>query len=521
METDTLASVLKNNWTQPAPQKSSILRQIETQAKRLTAKLSDATGQITDMERRLIQEVLDEHFAGGAWIKRWARQYWVFLHGLWQPMDEEWVQSKILQTLYRLREERPEDSAALLALVATVGESKTSTLSGALIAMFRATLAGREDSKDPLKMQELIKPPVINCLNGEVWFDTKNPGSYTFKPHKAEHFMTHQINAKYDPKAKCPGWMKFLHQTFGDKEDVEGHIRHLGEIMGYIAQPDRGLKTWVLFHGEGYNGKSAIGAVLSSLLEHSSLEKRLADYGEGGSSHAEAGLPGKLMLIDDDYTQGAMLPDGFIKKLSEAKHITANPKFASEFRFVNRAVPVILCNHWPPTRDTSLAIRERAQVIDFTYYFSPEVRDEAAKNHILQHELSGILNWLIASYARLMQRGRFEEPEECTQAREHWLSMSNPVAMFIQECLTKVPVNDFKARKLPGAKTVKELPPLTARDAWMSYRSWSRDNNPRGSMLKRSTFMEKLESLIGKPVERDGQPVYPGYRLNEEAGEEF
>ena len=524
IETDTLAAVLKNNWTEPQPQKASILRQIETQAKRLTAKLSDAAGEIVDMERKLIQAVLDEWFSGGAWIKRWARQYWVFIHGVWQPMDEEWIQSKILLTLYRLREERPEDSAALLALVATVGESKTSTLSASLTMMFRATIAGRESTKDPLHMQELVKPSVINCLNGEIWFNADNSGRYSFQPHKAEHYLTHQINAEYNPKAVAPGWDEFTHTMFSDKQDVEGHIRHLEEICGYVMQLDRSKKVWVLFHGEGYNGKSAVGAVVTTLLGDSSIEKRLSDYGEGGSTHAEAGLPGKLMLIDDDYTQGAMLPDGFIKKLSEGKHITANPKFANEFRFVNRAVPVILTNHWPPTRDTSLAIRERVLVIDFTFYFSPEIRDEAAKNHILQHELSGVLNRFIAGAARLIARGRFDEPEECARAREHWLAMSNPVAMFVDECLAKVLPEEKPEgkRRSPGALKTKPIVMLTARDAWMRYRGWSRDNNPRGSMLKRSTFLEKLDSLIGKPVGTGiSQPVYMGYKLNEDDEGEF
>jgi len=514
-ETDILAAVLKNNWTDPAPQKASIIKQIETQARRLTAKLSDQLGQIVDMERKLIEEVLTEFFAGGLHIKRWARQYWVYMGGVWAPIDEEWVQSRILKTLYRLREERPEDSAALLALVATVGEAKTSSLSGAMIQMFRATLAGRESNSDPLKMQELIKPSVVNCLNGEVWFNADRSGRFSFHDHKAEHYLTQQVNAEYNPEARCPKWMAFLRMIFSNKQDVEGHIRHLEEIIGYILQLDRSLKTWVLFHGEGYNGKSAVGAVITTLLGNASIEKRLADYGEGGSSHAEAGLPGKLMLIDDDYTQGAMLPDGFIKKLSEAKHITANPKYANEFRFVSRAVPVILANHWPPSRDTSLAIRERAQVIDFNFYIAPELRDEEARCAILQDELSGILNRVLAGYARLVKRGRFEEPAECAKAREHWLSMSNPVALFVDECLTKEKIEGV--RRKPGAI----VPKLSARDAWMRYRGWSRDNNPRGSMLKRSSFFERLDSLIGKQVEHGDEPVYLGYSMNEESGEDF
>lgn len=508
-ETDILASVLKQNWTQPAPQKASILKQIDTQVKRLTSKLS-SDGEISDIERHLIETFLAEHFAGGDWIKRWAKQYWTYHGGVWGPCDEEWVESRVLKTLYRLREERPED---LLPLVASVGESKSSTLSAALSRMLRATLAGRENGSDPLNMHELIKPAVVNCQNGEIWFDSPpgkpgKPGTieglgFTFLPHDAAHNLTHQIGTGYDPRASAPRWEQFLRLAFRDKEDWKDHIRHLEEIMGYILQPDRNLKTWVLFHGEGYNGKSAIGAVLSELLGESSAEKNLADYGEGKNSHAETGLVGKLMLIDDDYAQGQTLPDGFIKRLSEAKRLTANPKFANEFRFVARAVPVILTNHWPPSRDTSLAIRERAQVIDFSHYIAPEERNEANRRHILEHELPGILNRLLAAYARLRARGHFQEPADCARARNTWLALSNPAAMFVNENLEEAPDNWMRAL-----------------DVWISYRSWSRANNPSGAMLKKSLFFERMDSLIGRRVQHSGAQGYKGYKFTEDV-EEF
>src|ERR1700733_4963330 len=43
----------------------------------------------------------------------------------------------------------------------------------------------------------------------------------------------------------------------------------------------------------------------------------------------------------------AKLPDGVLKKISEAKRLTGENKFKPAFSFVNRAFPILLCNNLP------------------------------------------------------------------------------------------------------------------------------------------------------------------------------
>ena len=54
---------------------------------------------------------------------------------------------------------------------------------------------------------------------------------------------------------------------------------------------------------------------------------------------------GKLLFVDDDVRAGAKLPDGALKKISEAKLLTGEHKFKPAFTFVNRAFPMLLCNN--------------------------------------------------------------------------------------------------------------------------------------------------------------------------------
>ena len=198
------------------------------------------------------------------------------------------------------------------------------------------------------------------------------------------------------------------------------------------------------------------------------------------------------------------LPDGDLKRLSEGKHITANPKHASEFNFVNRAVPMILSNHWPPSRDTSRAIRERAQVVDFTRYIAPAERDELARQIILERELPGVLNRWLAGYARVQEHGGFAPPVGCERAKEHWSALSNPVMMFIKELIVADPKGFTQAA-----------------DLWEGYRNWLRFSSPGSPSLKRHTFYERMDSLLGERVKKKGQMGWKGYKLNEDSYGEF
>lgn len=466
------------------------LRELKKTLQEIKHRMTPSGKGQADIERLLIERVLKRHYSDGRHLKRWAEQWWAYKNGVWRKEEDEVVRGLLGATVMELKEKHPEEAESL---VAAVGESKTSAITSQLWKLFCSFMAVKEkDNPDPLRMQQLTMDPVVNCLNGEIHFD--DSGLYEFVKHDYRHWLTHQLNVSYDPDAECPHWDQFIDMILSDMEEPEAVKRYLYEICGYLIQPDRNLKTWVLLHGEGYNGKSAIGSVLGEMLRDSAADSDLNGY-DGSNTHATAGLVGKLLLLDDDYTQGKVLPDGLIKKLSEAKRVTANPKNLPEFNFVARAVPVILTNHWPSSRDTSLAIRERAQIIDLNYYVKPHERDDDAKRKVLQNELSGVLNHFLEGYARLKLRGRFDPPSECKAALDKWVAMSNPVAMWASECVIRE-----RGKSLARA------------DAWANYSAWSSVNNPSGHRLKRHLFWARLEQILeAKPVKDRRGIGYPGF----------
>jgi P4 family phage/plasmid primase-like protien len=494
-ESGVLAAMLKDRYPEPQPTKADIAKQIEKVGRQLTAEIPDQEGVIADIEEDLVNEVLNENYEGGKTIKRAGRMFWDYQHGLWAPVNDEIVRGHLQHTLMRLRKDRPEE---LMSLVAAVGDNKTSVLTGNLWMMFTTELARREKRDDPLRLMRRFMEPVINCRNGEIHFSEQ--GELDFRDHDPDNFFTTQVDIAYNKDAKCPEWDRFMSMVWSEVGDPEDVIRHLEELGGYILQHSRSLKTWVLFHGPKDAGKSTVTEALIALLGSAVVTRPLAQY-DGSNAHAEAGLVGKLMLVDDDFGRTDSLPDGFIKKISEEKPITANPKGKDEFQFVSRLLPIVCANHWPVTRDVSDAFVERALVFHFTHRIAGKEKSDKKKRYMLTNELPGILNRFIAGFQRLHVRGEWDIPTDCIIAHEDWRVHSNPVLMFVAELIHKAPGQHIKTDTL-----------------WMAYRTWSRENNPHGGVLKKQEFYDRMDIALGPRSHSVGVRVYADWSFI--AGEE-
>jgi hypothetical protein len=137
--------------------------------------------ELADIERELVDEVLAEHFAGGSHIRRIGKRYWTFNSGCWRMAGDEMVEGKLQKTMVRLREERPEDVAQL---VAAIGDAKTSSLVTA------ARQAGRDvrdqcgsaaaDAPDPGASRELSQLRAAPRLRRQPDRECARPGAFLY-----------------------------------------------------------------------------------------------------------------------------------------------------------------------------------------------------------------------------------------------------------------------------------------------------------------------------------------------------
>lgn len=444
------------------------------------------------LEDWIADEVLRLFFKDGRHLRRMSKGFWVYEKGVWRPVESEVIGNRVYQLVSQINKSNEEGARALQLLLADSGRiDTTNALCNAVLGILEKKCAS-DLSEDPLGLCREDVPSVINCLNGELWF---KDGDLRFREHNPDHLLTNQLTADFDPAAEAPEWQASLERIFRGYPDVDDVIRHLEELMGYVLQPTRSLAAWVLFFGEGSNGKSMIAQVLQAIMgPKSSCNVSLVDFGDGKSAHAEAGLVGKLLLMDDDFKKNTPLPDDVLKRISETKMLTANPKYAGQFNFVCRVTPWILTNHWPRTNDNSWGLVRRAQVFHFMNKISDEEADHQLLSRILRNEREGVLARLVEGWQRLQARGRFLVPVSCKVALDHWKGERNSLSTFMRDCL-----------QITG----NEKDTVPAQDVYDSYKNWSQ---AEGTQIRygRNTLYSDLAAVEGveKRTTNKGQTFF-------------
>ena len=448
------------------------------------------------LEDWLASEAVRKSFGKQQHLLRFAKMFWFFDDGYWRVLDDEVVSHKV----YKLVTETVNDPNAEHLRASLLESGRVDSLN-ALTNSVKGVLEKRsanDMSDDPMKVREFPAESIMNCGNGELVFRKK---AIEFRDHDPDNRLTCRITADYEPEAESPEWDKALLRIFEGYPDRDEVIRHLHEVLGYIIQTTRNMAAWVMLYGSGSNGKTFILQVLQALMGPSgTINCSLGDFsGPTKSNHVEANVVGKMLLVDDDFKKGAMLPDDILKKLSEAKMMTANPKFGAQFNFVSRVTPVVLTNHLPKTSDNSYGLTRRALVFHFKNTITEEEKDTELPDRIRRKELSGVLNHLIAGWERLQKRGRFDVPLSCEKAKALWLANRNVVAVFAAEVLEV---------------TGNPQDVVEGHAVWDAFKQWGMDENA-GSKWGRNNFYSELEATPGvyKVLTRHDTVAFKGVRM--------
>ncbi|MEY9403255.1 putative DNA primase/helicase [Bradyrhizobium japonicum] len=373
----------------------------------------------SDLAERVMKIVLDNDFGGGDHLIRCAdERFWMYNGTHWEPAQESWLRGRTLAAIQAMPDR---------------GAAATSAIIGQVATLLKASRAVNDD-----RLRFVEAPlPVINCLNGELWIDTG--GNAQLREHQASSYLRHCLNVNYDPSAKCPEYDKAVKEIFSRAQPTaKGMVRHWNEVVGYMIQHRREIGAVIILKGGGSNGKTVLMQTALKLLGDNLVSAQRIESLE--SQFALGNLLGKLLLLDDDVKAGIRLPDGQLKKISEAKTVTGEHKHGPQFNFTIRSLPVLLCNNVPSLADVSFGMRRRLMVIPFDRTFTDEEKDDELFKNIWSGEMSGVLNRAIKGLQRVLSRGmRFEPPEAITAAKDAWLAEANPLPAFVQECCVREP----------------------------------------------------------------------------------
>lgn len=287
----------------------------------------------------------------------------------------------------------------------------------------RRTEISREEAEEIPEFKRAVNNGVI---------DFEDPEDIKFIPHSKEFNFRTKWAMNFDKNAKCPKTLKFISETLRGKD-----IPKFQEWLGLHLSRYYPFKKFAIIYGEKNTGKSVLLNLLEIFLNHNVSGLSLQDIARGKSFDLLV-LKDKDGNILDDLSSYDMSSTGGIKMSVGDGFISGEHKFGDKIKFRNSAKHTFSCNQIPTPK---------TDIDDEAYYnrillFSLEnVIDERKKDPKLldkltePQELSGLLNWALKGYARLIKQNAFSNDKTPEETKFLMLKGGNSLAEFSSEVL--------------------------------------------------------------------------------------
>lgn len=335
----------------------------------------------------------------------------------------------------------------------------------------------------------------VNCLNGTYDFESKS-----LLPHNPKDLFTTQIQAIYEPAAKCDRWRGFLSEILGDDTSK---IDVFQEYAGYALNPNVNVEVILFLLGRGANGKSVSCDVLKNVIGAGNYDTISLDDLKNKNYIAE--LYGKLINISTESQTKAEVYESNLKRLASGEEIKVDRKFKHPFTFKSNCKHIYCLNNMPRISDRTDAFFRRVIPIPFNFKVQSDKRILQLGLLIAQEEASGILNWMIEGYERLSaQKWHFTQSKQISDLLAEYRRDNNNVISFVEEECTLT----------PGMF-------LSNREAYARYQKWCKESGVQP--IKRKSFISEITENF-KEVERDKSNGERGLRnieLNFDPAEPF
>lgn len=323
----------------------------------------------------------------------------------------------------------------------------------------------------------------VNVLNGV--FDLE---AQKLIPHDHQYRFTTQLQANYDPNAKCEKWQNFLHEMLFDDSDK---IHILQEYAGYSLDYNVNVEMILFLLGRGANGKSVFCDCLKTVMGFGNYDTISLDDLRNKNYIAE--LLGKLVNISTESQAKAEVYESNLKRLASGEEIKVDRKFKHPFNFKSNCKHIYSLNNLPRVGDKTDAFFRRVITIPFNMQVEKSKRILRLGQIIAEEEASGILNWMIEGYNRLKSNNwRFTYSRQAEELISEYRKDNNNVLNFVDEICEIYPT-----QKMNNAMAYKK------------YQDWCKESgtNP---VKKKSFTHEIFENFKEVGVTR--------YRDNNERG---
>ena len=310
----------------------------------------------------------------------------------------------------------------------------------------------------------------IHLANGTLMLD----GTFT---EGKTRIVRSRLPVAYNPDAPKPElWLRFLSELLYPED-----IPTLQEFIGYCLIPSNKGQRMMVIKGSGGEGKSQIGAVLSSLFGYNMKDGSIGKISE--NRFARADLEHVLLCIDDDMRMEALRQTNYVKSIVTAqgkmdlerkgKQSYQGWMFARLLAFSNGDLQALF--------DRSDGFYRRQLVLTTREKAADRVDDPDLAEK-MKAEIEGIFLWAFEGLRQLVANNfQFTESARTRANSEAVKRDNNNVYEFLES---------------EGYIRLKADASISSKDCYEIYRMWCEENNLMA--LKPRSFSDALVAASGK-----------------------
>ena len=297
--------------------------------------------------------------------------------------------------------------------------------------------------------------------------------------HDPDLFITHRIEADYDPEAAAPRWTQFLLEVFEGNTDLIDYVQRL---IGYGVTGSTREQCFAVLHGTGSNGKSVLLGVLNEVLNDivgvaafSAFEAKPT----GGSTADLAALRGARLVFAQEGERNKPMAEAVIKRATGGDRITARHLYRDQMTYLPKFLLLLSSNYKPRFGGQDEGLWRRVKLIPFKRTFAPEERDVYLTETLLA-EAEGILAWVIEGAVEWYRTG-LADPPIIKEAAADYKSTSDDLAGFC----------DFVVLAKKGARIKGSV-------LYEAYRDWATTEgvHPWSARAVNEAVVERMEGVI-------------------------